>query len=52
MLSTQLDEPTRFVLGRMGLHLLVVTFLSATLGCSTMGSLEPMEVTLTDLEVT
>jgi LEA14-like dessication related protein len=52
MLSTQPDHLTLFALGRPGLHLLVVAFLAAVLGCSTMSSLEPMEVTLTDLDVT
>jgi len=52
MLRIQPDDRTRRVLGHAGLHILAVTFLAGYLGCSTMGSFEPMEVTLTALEIT
>jgi LEA14-like dessication related protein len=52
MLGIQPNDRSRCALGQAGLHILAATLLAGSLGCSTMGSLEPMEVTLTALEIT
>ncbi len=52
MLRSRTENRNLIHLRCPGFRQLALVFLVFSLGCSSMGSLEPMEVTLTDLEVT